>query len=575
MMIALLALIVISIGVGINLSSQQASADSAATSVTVGNAVPSLGGGHVAEAVASANGTGLAGSAGNPINVGSSVTLQATATDANGDQYKLLVCNTGSLSGVSCADDQRCVSGLTNSGAQASCDYTGLQGDPGSVAWFGFVCDAVGCSSADQGSGDSGSPLYVNHAPSFTAFSDNSPKVPGVSSTFSTTALDDEAALDDDYMTLYVCSSASFGGGATPGCGATTLCSSTAATADPTCYYNISNPTQDSVYPAYGYIVDGHGLVAPTGGGSQQGVDAVLTVSNVAPVVSGVVLKDTDGSGNLTLTEEYAATTGFTVTYTVTDNNSCLTTSTADEISSGKVFVYRSGLGYANCSTTGGYNANSCYPHQNEGWTHSCVQDAESCTGATDSDATWTCTFSLQYHADPTDTGATYAAEDWDATIIAVDNDTAGSTVVETASGVDMGLFMAYDLSTTTLAYGTLAPGADSDEATINVSSTGNVGLDVNLTGSNMCTDYDTCSGNIIVAAQQVYNLTAAQGWGSGVALATSAAEAELNAAKTTVTATPAGAPVYFQLRVPAAQAAGAYTGQNTIEGITSESAGW
>jgi len=573
LMIALLALIVISIGVGLNLSSNQANADTAATSVTVGNVVPVLSG-DAAEATASADGTGLAGTAGNPINVGATVAIQATATDANGDAYKMLVCSSGSTSGVSCAATELCADASTASGQQASCNYTGLQGDGPSVAWYVFVCDAVDCSAdpGNQGTGDSGSPIYVNHAASFSAFSDNSPKLPSQAVTFSATASDDEAAGTDDNIKLYVCGDASgFTGGETPACTGTTLCSSTPGTTNPTCDYNIANPKQDNTYVGKGYIVDSHGLVA---GGDGQGLDAVLTVSNAIPTVSSVVLKD--ASGNLSLTEEGGATTGFQVTYTVSDSNSCLNASAGNEIADGDIFVYRSSINFGGCSTTGDYNANNCYPEQNTTWgTHDCVQDVGTCSGATDSDVNWTCTFPLQYHADHTEADGKFAGDTWMASIIAGDDNLASSTMAQTVSGVEMDPFMAY-AATSTLAYGTLAPGATSTEATINVSSTGNVGLDVRLYGTDMTAGEET-----IAVGQQKYNLTSGRDWGGtgstalGLEGGTLGVEVELNIAKTTVTTAYAGAPIYWIIKIPDAQPAGAYTGTDTIMGVTGESANW
>jgi len=112
-----------------------------------------------------------------PTSIGSSITFQATATDAI-NSYYLIICSTNSVtpgaSGAAptCGATTYCTSSATTSGSQASCSYTTLSGDAWSNAWYGFVCDNhstdTKCSAANQGSGNSGSPFYVNHSPTFT-----------------------------------------------------------------------------------------------------------------------------------------------------------------------------------------------------------------------------------------------------------------------------------------------------------------------------------------------------------------------------------------------------------------------
>ena len=506
-----------------------------------------------------------------PTNVGENVTFQATATDKNSDKYYLAICKEdsitpGSNSAPTCGGSGSwCISSETNSGVQASCNYTALQGDASSNNWYAFVCDknASGlCSSSSQGSGDSGSPFNVNHRPSFTVFSDNSPKNPGETVTFTTTASDS----DSDNVTLYVCKTAAFSGTCTGG----EWCHSSASASDPSCQTNLGTPLQDKNYEAYGYIIDSHNLAAS---GGSQGTDSILTVSNVAPSISAssIYLLDTDESGDLTLTVAESETTGFKVKFTVVDNNSCLNSSSSPEIVSALINVRMSEITQTGCDAEGEYNANNCYPDAKTGWDPVCVQDSGSCSGSTDSDATWTCTFPLKFYADPTVTDSQKAAYNWVAAVKATDDNSADTGLVDsTTYSNEMGMFLAYDLTTTSIAYGSLDPGADSSEKTTTLKATGNVGLDETLYGVDMSSGSDT-----IAVSQQHYNLSSGLGWGNGTALGyTPGVEVELNCPKTT-TDTPATKNTYWVLRVPDPQAAGSYSGTNTISGVTGESSGW
>lgn len=321
-------------------------------------------------------------------------------------------------------------------------------------------------------------------------------------------------------------------------------------------------------------MVDSHGFVAS---GGSQGTDSTLTVSNVSPSItaSTISLLDTDLSGNLTLTVEQSTTTGFKATFTVVDNNSCQNLASGNEIASAIVNIRRSGISQANCDQSGEYNANNCYTDASASWDPSCVQDGGSCSGTTDTDATWTCTFPIQYHADPTfpdDSTVQYPTNNWVATIQATDDNSANTGLVDSTTGSDkMGCFMSYDLNTASIAYGSLSPGGTSasDESTV-LEATGNVGLDENLSGTDMGS-----GGNTIDKGQQHYSASASQDWSSMTAITDSATELELNCAKTTTTASPATATTYWKIKIPDGQAAGSYSGTNTIPGIQGESASW
>ena len=78
--------------------------DTVTTSVTVGNTAPSFTAGP-AEATAS---TSTA-----PTAIGSSVTFNATAADANGENYYLIVCSTNSVTAGTSGNAPTCAAGAT------------------------------------------------------------------------------------------------------------------------------------------------------------------------------------------------------------------------------------------------------------------------------------------------------------------------------------------------------------------------------------------------------------------------------------------------------------------------------
>jgi hypothetical protein len=475
------------------------------------------------------------------------------------------------VTGTSCTASEWCHSDFASSTVEATCSHTALVGDTETNNWYGFACDSIGCSAESHKTDDSGPPFHVNHRPVFTVFSDDSPKDPNVTVTWSTTSSDPDTG-GADTVTLYVCKTASFS--TSTGC-AVEWCHSSASASAPTCA--TTTPRPDGDYDSFGFVKDSHNFAAS---GGAQGTNSTMTVSNIAPSITAtsINLLDADGSGNLMLLDEQAETPNFKVTFTVIDENSCMTTSSAAEITSALINVRMSEITSASCTASGDYNANNCYPDAYATWNSVCAASTtvNACTGNTDTDVGWACTFPLQYHADPTVSGTPASSSNWIAAVKATDDNSANTGLVDsTTNSNEMDKFMAYDLASTTLAYGTVAPNADSLEKTTTVKATGNVGLDDNLSGGNatskgMCvTDYPTCSGAYIGTGQQKYNLTSSLGWeGAGAtALAYSPAESELNCAKTTITGTPATKDTYWYLRVLTGQAVGTYTGSNIIEG--------
>jgi len=534
-------------------------ADNATTSVEVGNTVPTFTSGYEPhEDPASATST--------PTNVGDNVTFKATATDANGDDWNLLICSSNSVTGVNCTATTFCSSTPVTSGSEASCSRAAQDGDAETVEWYGFACDSAGCSAESHKTDDSGPPFHVNHRPAFSVFSDDSPKDPNVSVAWHSTSSDPDSG-GSDTVTLYVCKTASFS--TSTGCAGGEWCHSDPISADPTCA--TTTPRPDGDYDSFGYVKDNHNFASTD---TAQGTNSTMTVSNIAPSItaSSINLLDTDGSGNLTLTGEQTETPNFKVTFIVTDDNSCQNISSGNEIASAFINVRMSEKIQTACDETGDYDANDCYPDASASWDPVCAASStvDSCTGNTDTSVGWACTFPLQYHADPTVSGTPASSSNWIAAVQATDDDSANTGLIDSTDySNEMDKFMIYDLASTTLAYGSVSPNDNSLEKTTTVIATGNVGLDETLYGTKLCNDYPGCAGDDDIAiAQQVYNLTQGQGWSGGIALlADPGIEVELNCPKTTVTGSPASTSTYWYLHVPTGQAVGSYTGLDTIGG--------
>lgn len=543
----ILALVIFTAGIGLNLRILEIKADDAASSVTVGNAVPSI-------TTAAAEDTVSSGTS--PTNVGTAVTIDITASDPNTDNYYLIVCTTNAVTAgtgggaPTCDVGTWCTSSSTVDDAEASCSYTTLVGDSESNDWYAFVCDAASsnqlCSSADQGSGDSGSPFKVNHRPGFTVVNECANVDPGSNCSITTTASDTDTDTSSDTVSLYVCKANDFTGTACGGGGE--WCSSTGQASDPTCDATAPTPSEGS-QAYYAYVIDSHNFAAS---GSPHGDAQSFTVNNVAPVVSSVTL---NAGSDVTLTED--TTTNVDVTATVTDNNAC------GDIASAVTSIYRSGVTWASCDDGADDDDNDCYALE------SCTIDGGSCTGGSDLDSTYTCTVAIQYHADPTDAATQYPTEDWLTTVQASDEALSGNT--EIGTGIEMLSLTALDV-TSSIAYGSLAPsGESSSDETTTVTATGNVGLDAEYSGTDM-----TSGGDTIGVAQQKYDLTGSKAWSSmDYTLSASATEQELNCAKTTSSGSPATANTYWRIQIPGAQPAGTYSGTDTIGAYKGETANW
>jgi hypothetical protein len=179
-----------------------------------------------------------------PSNVGAALAFEVTAIDSGGDNYYLAVCTTNAITPnngaePTCNGSEICTSSATISGNVASCSYTPQLSDAESISWFVFVCDSnlvsASCSVSDQGSGSSGSPFKVNHAPNFSAGNSTANADPGTPITFSSTASDTDIDGSADTVFLLVCKTAGLSGTACDGGGSDTWCTSATAASNPSC----------------------------------------------------------------------------------------------------------------------------------------------------------------------------------------------------------------------------------------------------------------------------------------------------------------------------------------------------
>lgn len=534
-------------------------ADPITTAVTVGNNPPSITDGPRENPTSSVT---------TPTDVGSDTTFEVTAIDSNGDDYYLIVCSSDSVTPAnggapSCGATTWCTSTNTTSGSQASCSRTALAGDTVSNNWYAFVCDGdssfADCTDiGNQGTGDSGSPFEVNHAPSFTAVSNDSPKDPGATITWSTTSSD---STDSDTVKLIVCKTAGITGDACDGGAGDTWCSSSQVASNPTCGYSIPSVAPDGSNDAYVYIVDGHNFPAT---GVYQASNVSFTINNTAPVVSAVTI---NGGVAIDLTE--STTKAVTLTATVTDNNSCF----GGEIATVYGYAYRSSITYAGCDTAGEANNDYCYPEI------TCTVVGGSCTDNTDASANYTCTANIYYYADPTDTATEYPSDTWLDTIKAIDDDTASHNL-EVSTGVEMNSLIGFELGYTvtgSINYGNLGVGEKNDplDKITTTTPTGNIGLDQEHSANSMCVDYPTCSGGTpITASYQHFALASSTAYASGTALTGSAVEYELNVPKVRAGSVTTKN-VWWGIEIPAGTALGTYSGANTISAVKGETTSW
>jgi hypothetical protein len=194
----------------------------------------------------------------------------------------------------------------------------------------------------------------------------------------------------------------------------------------------------------------------------------------------------------------------------------------------------------------------------------SCSVVVGSCTGTSDSTASYTCTVNMPYYASPTDlyTGT----QNWQANVTATDNNSATGSSSDTEELLSL---LGGSASPTLLDYGTLTVGTSNDplDKVITTSPTGNLVLDQqhNATGSNLCVNYSACTGGTpIPITYQKYSLTSSTSYASGTALSTTATTVQLDLPRQIDSTVPTKN-TYWGIFIPNNIVSGVYNGLNVI----------
>lgn len=577
-------------------------ADDVSTSVTVLNTAPSWTV-DAEETVESSTST--------PTNSGSIITWHATGTDSSGDNYYLLICKTSGQPAANAGSAPSCNGGVSNQWAVSSSITSGTRATAATTTketfpfenekndWWAWICDNNGtlpkCNTTPtQGNGDAGkaSPFVVNHPPVFSALSNDSPLNPGETISWTTTSYDNDTLDTNDQVRILVCKAQDYANGA---CGAggtwatSTLTASNAATTT-----TITIPYPDGSYAAYVYIVDTHNHQATS---TFNATNSPFVVNNIAPTTTPASISlediDTTPGDRLVLITPNGTSGPFRVEFDVSDDNSCVNITSGNEIASAEANIYRSGIGSSLCDEASEYDSRYCYVNLSPYFSNhiSCTQDAGTCSGVTDSVARWTCSFNFWFNADPTyEANTQYNSENWLASVRISDDDFATSTLINSSSGNELESFLAFDVSSTSIPYGSLEPGSQSPTlaTSTDMRAIGNTGLDEDLYGDTMCptwTTADSCDNNgfqagndILIANQKFATSVVAYGSAQAYAMTGSTTPSELliRIPKTIATTSVQVKYTYWGIAIPGAiTTSGSYTGQNTITAKASPAAFW
>lgn len=521
--------------------SSRVKADDITSEVAVGNTAPSF-------TVSPTDNS----SSTSPTNASTTLTFNATATDANSEQYYLAICKTTNVTPVNgdaptCDDGNWCISSAIDSGSPASCSTSTEDTWSESNNWYGFACDGnasdAKCSSVDTGD----MPFKVNRPPVFTAVTSNPAADPGSNATWYSSSSDPDSDDSQDQVKLIVCDTQGFTT-STDSCTGSELCASSFTNSDASCSYAIPTPTDDdaSPYDAYVYVVDTHGFEASS---TSYESNAQYTVNNVSPTVTNVRLNN---ENNINLTD--SASFSVDIAGLLADNNTC------DDISSATSSTYTTDVGYSGCTSQ---NDNNCY------YNISCGT-LESCGGASDTDRYATCTVSLWYHANPTIADTPWDSYHWEAYIQPQDDNGAFGQATSSAT-VEVNDLLGINVTTTgsNLAFGTISPGSDTGTlyVTSTVIATGNIALDTDLSGEGL----EKAGGQMIDIQNQEYSTSTYASYGAGADLTTSTAEFELELAKTTDHAATSVDNIYWGLAIPSGTPTGTYQGTTTVAAVQDE----
>lgn len=267
--------------------------------------------------------------------------------------------------------------------------------------------------------------------------------------------------------------------------------------------------------------------------------ETILSMApNSAPTIESI---NVNGGSNINLTEN--STVNVSWAATVRDDDGYA------QISGVTGKLYKSNVSGAEACTN---NNNDCYEDL------SC--DLTGCSGDT---CTATCTSAVYFHAEATDANSGQSSLYWRGWIEATDSNSANGEGFSAANAPDINSLAALDIAAS-IDYGLLIPNDNSVQQSTLITNTGNVIIDTQLSGDNMCVDYPTCASYSINVGQQEYSM-AGFSYGSGTDLTSSNVRIQLNLAKSLISPSNSSANLYWRLGVPALQALGEYSGENTV----------
>jgi hypothetical protein len=278
---------------------------------------------------------------------------------------------------------------------------------------------------------------------------------------------------------------------------------------------------------------------------------ASTTISNTAPTITAISLSGSGYSGG-THTGVENTTTSLVWSITYTDSNTC------DEVENSGSFVSKLALTSAIGScTTGSTDYLDCYEENSYSGAFTCTND---CTGTGDTEGTITCTFPLEHYViDGTWTASTSISD-------------GSGGAVSTSTTFTVAKVTALELVDTVIDFGTLALGAESNEATTIVRNYGNdngMGISVYTTDMNCSASED----GIDASQMKVSSSTQGnQNWDSTAYLQLTTTTQSINATlgRQTVSTTESSSTLYWALKIPASGVSGTCSSTVTVVGVAS-----
>ena len=281
------------------------------------------------------------------------------------------------------------------------------------------------------------------------------------------------------------------------------------------------------------------------------GIVNAETASTSASVTNSVPVASSAALPVITLTSN--TTTNVRGNITITDNNGC------EDITSVTSTLFRTNI-------TGGSGAAD---NNRTHYSATCVSNSDCTAGGSDLTETYNCTFSMTHYADPTDAGSLYAATNWTFNVTPSD----GTTGTSDSTVQELNTLTSLSLDTSSVAFGTLALGADTGSSNTNttIANHGNEGLDVSLTGFGSSAGDNlsmTCTIGTTAINKLEYNNTGFT-YGGGIALTNTTTELDLDIAQGSDSTPRPTKDVRYGFGLPSTGVEGSCTGTLTITAVS------